>query len=249
MEHFTSIFLNIVDQTGYAGLFLVMVLGNLGIPVGTELVVPVAGALAATGHLSSVWLTGLVATLGELAGGSVLYAIGYAGGRPFVARYGRYVKLSEKKLDAFHEFYDRYGNVVVFVCRFVPLVRGVAALPAGVSRMQKRYFFAYTAAGSAIFCFGLAYLGSVFGRHIDEITPQIHKLSTVVIAIIVVLALVAAVVQIGRSRRAATGVDAASRIAAVRPDVGALRADAHPAAARTARAAAALDEPGRPPTQ
>ena len=143
--------------------------------------------------------------MGEVVGGSILYAIGYAGGRPFVARYGRVLKLSEKKLDAFHDFYERYGNIVVFVCRFLPFVRGVSALPAGVSRMQKRYFVAYTAAGSAVFCFGLAWLGSIFGRHIDEITPQIHKLSTVfiiLVAVVVVAAIVAQVVR-ARSRRAA----------------------------------------------
>ncbi len=200
MEHFTQIFLNIIDQAGYPGLFLVMVIGNLGIPVGTELVVPAAGALAATGHLSNVWLAALVATAGEIVGGSILYAIGYAGGRPFVARYGRMLKLSEKKLDAFHEFYERYGNVVVFVCRFVPFVRGVSALPAGVSRMQKRYFVAYTAAGSAVFCFGLAWLGSLFGRHIDEITPQIHKFSTGFIGLVALVVLAAVVARVARAR-------------------------------------------------
>ncbi len=201
MEHLTQFFLSIIDHAGYPGLFLVMVIGNLGIPVGTELVVPAAGALAATGHLSNVWLAGAVATVGEIVGGTLLYAIGYAGGRPFVARYGHYLKLSEKKLDAFHGFYDRHGNVVVFVCRFIPFVRGVSALPAGVSRMQKRYFVAYTAAGSAVFCFGLAWLGSIFGRHIDDIKPQIHQVSTLVVGIIL-LAVVAAIVgQTVRARR------------------------------------------------
>ena len=201
MEQFTQIFLNIIDQAGYPGLFLVMALGNLGIPVGTELIVPAAGALAVTGHLSSVWLAAAVATVGEIVGGTILYAIGYAGGRPFVCRYGRFLKLDEKKLDAFHTFYERHGNIVVFVCRFLPFVRGVSALPAGVSRMQKRYFIAYTAAGSAIFCFGLAWLGSLFGRHIDEITPQIHKLSTLLI-ILILLAIVGAVaLSVARARR------------------------------------------------
>jgi membrane protein DedA with SNARE-associated domain len=200
VEHFTQIFLDIIDEAGYPGLFLVMVLGNMGIPVGTELVVPAAGALAATGHLSSVWLAALVATVGEIVGGSILYAIGYAGGRPFVARYGKYLKLSEKKLDAFHDFYGRHGNVVVFVCRFLPFVRGVSALPAGVSRMQKRYFVAYTAAGSAVFCFGLAWIGSLFGRHLDEITPQIHKFSFLFIVLLGLAVIAAIVAQVVRAR-------------------------------------------------
>jgi len=201
LQQVTHFFLAIIDHAGYAGLFFVMVLGNLGIPVGTELVVPAAGALAATGHLSSVWLVAAVATVGELVGGGILYAIGFAGGRPFVARWGKYIKVDEKKLDKFHNVYERYGNAVVFVCRFLPLVRGVSALPAGVARMQKRYFFAYTAAGSAVFCFGLAYLGSLFGRHFDEISPEIHRFS---LAFVVGLALVVAafvVQRIVRGRR------------------------------------------------
>lgn len=201
MEHFSALFLNIVDRTGYSGLFLVMAIGNLGIPVGTELIVPAAGALAATGHLSSVWLAATIATLGEVVGGTLLYAIGFAGGRPFVVRYGRYLKLSEKKLDAFHRFYERYGNVVVFVCRFIPLIRGIAALPAGVSRMQKRYFIGYTAAGSAIFCFGLAWIGSLFGKHLDAITPQIHKI-TLGVALALAVAIVGYLIYLAtRSRR------------------------------------------------
>lgn len=203
MEHFTHFFLNIVDRAGYPGLFLVMAVGNMGMPVGTEFVVPAAGALAATGHLSSVWLAGLVATLGEVTGGLILYAVGYAGGRPFVTRYGRFLKVSEEKLDAFDAFYQRHGNIVVFICRFLPFVRGVSALPAGVSRMPKLYFIAYTAAGSAVFCFGLAYLGSLFGRHFNEIAPLIHKASTALVAVIALAIAYFVVERIVRSRRKA----------------------------------------------
>ncbi len=205
MEQLSHFFLGFVDHAGYLGLFVVMVIGNMGLPVGTELMVPAAGALAATGHLSSVWLVGLVATTGEIVGGSILYAVGYAGGRPFVARWGKYLKVDEHKLDLFHDFYARHGNVVVFVCRFLPLVRGFAALPAGVSRMQKRYFVAYTAAGSAVFCFGLAWLGSLFGRHFDAIAPQIHRFSLLIVVLVVAVAAVLGVRGYlrARSRRAA----------------------------------------------
>ena len=240
MEHLTHFFLDLIDRAGYSGLFLVMVLGNLGIPVGTELVVPAAGALAATGHLSSVWLAATVATAGEVVGGALLYAVGYVGGRPFVLRFGKFLKLDEHKLDAFHEFYERHGNVVVFVCRFLPFVRGVAALPAGVSRMQKRYFLAYTAAGSAVFCFGLAWLGSLFGRHFNDIAPQIHKLSTILV-ILVLVAVLAFVVRAVAVKRRAAGARPDDRRARygtrVRPIDAVRRADAAPAGA---------DDAGRP---
>ncbi len=201
MEHLTHFFLNMVDQAGYPGLFVVMVLANIGVPGGAELVVPAAGALAATGHLHSVWMAALVATLGELTGCSILYTIGYFGGRPFVARWGKYLKLSEAKLDTFHAFYERHGNVVVFVCRFIPFVRGVSSLPAGVSRMRKRYFLIYTAAGSVLFCVGLTWLGSLFGAHFDEIMPQLHRVTT--LAIVVVLLAIAGFVwqRVASARR------------------------------------------------
>lgn len=203
MEQITHFFLDIIDKAGYAGVFFVMLLGNIGIPVGTELVMPAAGALAASRHVMTWQLAALVGTLGEIVGGSILYGIGYAGGRPFVASYGRYLKLDEKKLDAFHGFFERHGNVVVFVCRFLPFVRGVSALPAGVSRMQKRYFVTYTALGSAIFCFGLAYLGSLVGGHFDEISPQIHKGSTVLVALVVVAVVAVFAVRFARRRKPA----------------------------------------------
>jgi membrane protein DedA with SNARE-associated domain len=205
VEHITHFFLGLVDSTGYFGLFTVMLLGNIGVPIGTEIVLPAAGALAAKGHLSNLWVAGAVATFGEVVGGTILYAIGYAGGRPFVARWGKYFKLDEHKLDTFHSFYERYGNAVVFVCRFVPIVRGIAALPAGVSRMQKRYFWLYTALGSAIFCFSLILLGNAFGRHLDAIVPAIRRFSFGFLALLVA----ALCLVVVRRRRASRGSELA----------------------------------------
>ena len=76
----------------------------------------------------------------------------------------------------------------VFWCRFIPFVRGVAAFPAGLSRMQKRFFVTYTAIGSAIFCFGLAYLGEVAGKNIDGIVAYVHDFALIIIAVVFVLA-------------------------------------------------------------
>lgn len=174
MEHLVEFATNFIDHAGYGALFLLMALGNIGIPVGTEVIMPIAGAFVAKGHLSSVWLVGLVGTLGEVTGAGVLYGIGYFGGRPFVARWGKYVGLSLHKLDIAHSFYERWGTKMVFVCRFIPIIRGVASLPAGISQMRKRWFFTYTAAGSAIFCFGLAELGNSLGGQIHDVLPIIR---------------------------------------------------------------------------
>lgn len=170
-----------------------MALGNMGFPAGTEVVVPTAGALAEQGHFGATgalpaWLlVAIVATLGEIVGGSILYAVGYYGGLPFVKRYGKFVMFREHELERVHTFYERYGKLTVFWCRFIPFVRGVAAFPAGLSRMQKRYFLTYTAIGSTIFCFGLAYLGEVAGANIDAIVSYVHDFALVIIGVVVLL--------------------------------------------------------------
>jgi membrane protein DedA with SNARE-associated domain len=199
MEHLSQTFHDLVVHLGYAGLFIVMMLGNMGAPAGTEIVMPTAGALGAQGHLPPAGLVpawaiaGAVGTLGEIAGGSILYAVGYYGGVAFVRRYGKYVMFREHELERVHAFYERFGSLTVFWCRFIPFVRGVAAFPAGISRMKKRYFVTYTALGSAIFCFGLAYVGELAGENLSSVLGNVHKLGMGVIVALLVL-VVAAVV-------------------------------------------------------
>jgi membrane protein DedA with SNARE-associated domain len=191
-------------------LFFVIFLGNMGFPAGTEIVMPTAGALAGSGHLPTLpgipaWLfVGAVGTLAEVCGGLALYTIGYYGGLPFVHRYGKYVRFREHELDRVHAFYEKYGRATVFWCRFVPFVRGIAALPPGLSRMPKRYFLTYTALGSAIFCFGLAYIGDAAGHNIGSIVSYVHDFALVIIVAFVVIVGIAIAVMRARSRRSRT---------------------------------------------
>ncbi|HEY1727186.1 MAG TPA: DedA family protein [Candidatus Baltobacteraceae bacterium] len=182
MEHYQSLILGLVHSYGYAGLFIVMVLGNMAIPVGAEVVIVVAGAAAGSGHLSSWLLVGAIATLGEIVGGLLLYAIGYYGGAPVAHRFGG---RAERELARAHAFFERYGARTIFICRFLPFIRGIAALPAGVSRMPKRYFLTYHALGSAIFCFALAYIGFAFGQHLDAIVPALQRSARFILVIAV----------------------------------------------------------------
>lgn len=211
MEHLTQLLHDLVVHFGYAGLFVVVLLGNLGMPAALEVMVPTAGGLAAQGHLAPVgpvpgWIVvAIVATVGELLGASILYAIGYYGGLPFVHRYGKYIRFKQHEYDRVHAFFQRYGKPTVFWCRFIPFVRGVSSLPAGISRMQKRYFLTYTLLGSLIFCFGLAYLGDVAGRNLDAIVGGLHK-AALAIVVVVVVAIVVAIVAV-RARKKKTQAD------------------------------------------
>ncbi len=201
MEHLSQSFHDLVVHAGYLGLFVVMFLGNMGAPAGTEFVMPAAGALASQGHLPTIgalpaWiLVGIVGTVAEVCGATALYAVGYYGGVPVLERYGKYIGFKHSAMEKVHGFYARFGTITVFWCRFIPFVRGVASFPAGISRMQKRYFISYTALGSAIFCFGLAYLGNMAGNNIDAILGALHKATLAIVIGVAVLAVAAVVVM------------------------------------------------------
>lgn len=194
MGHLQSAIVSLVDHFGYAGLFIGMALGNIGAPIGSEIVLPVAGGLTATGHLPYLWMTVLVAVAGELAGGSVGYAIGRFGGRALIDNYGKYVHLSHDNLNRVHAFFEKYGNFAIFICRFVPVIRGIVSIPAGLAEMDLAPFYFWYALGSLGFCGGLILVGNAFGDHLDEMLPLVHRFGLAVfgIALVAIVAIVVA---------------------------------------------------------
>ncbi len=212
MEHLQQAVVSLIDHYGYAGLFVALALGNLGLPVGTEVVMPIAGALTATGHLSSLWLTIAVAIAGELAGGSAGYAIGRYGGVPVIERYGKYVHFTHDRLQVVHRFFERWGTFAIFVCRFVPVLRGIVAIPAGIAEMNLGLFYLWTFLGSLVFCSFLILLGNALGAHLDAVLPVVRRSGYVVLAVVLIAILAIALVWRARSRPAGpSGDDAPAR--------------------------------------
>ena len=203
MAQIQNAIVSLVDHFGYVGLFIGMALGNIGAPIGSEIVLPVAGGLTATGHLPYLWMTVLVAVAGELAGGSVGYAIGRFGGRPLIDNYGKYVHLSHENLNRVHAFFEKYGNFAIFICRFVPVIRGIVSIPAGLAEMDLAPFYFWYALGSLGFCGGLILAGNAFGDHLDEMLPLVHRFGLAVFGIAVLAIIAIAIVLRSRSARRA----------------------------------------------
>lgn len=201
MHALTAFFLNLVDHAGYAGLFIAMTLANVGAPVGSEIVLPAAGALAATGHLSSVWLAIVLAVAAELLGQSIGYAIGRFGGRPFIDRYGRYVHFHHAELERVENFFGRYGKFAIFICRFVPVVRGVVGIPAGIAEMPLGAFYLWTFLGSLIFCGGLILAGNALGAHADEVIAGVRKYALLILGVGIVALVAFLFIQSRRTQR------------------------------------------------
>jgi membrane protein DedA with SNARE-associated domain len=190
MEHLQQFVVGLIDHYGYGGLFVVLVMGNVGLPVGADIVLPISGALTATKHLANIWLTIGVALTAELVGQSVSYAVGRFGGVPVLVRYGKYVGFHHRQMDRVHGFFARYGTFSIFICRFVPFIRGVVGFPAGVAEMHFGLFFLWSLLGSLVFCAGLAFVGYQLGDHLDSVLPLLHRWGTLggIIAVVLIVA-------------------------------------------------------------
>src|SRR5437899_9590150 len=130
---------NLLYQTGYLGIFLLMVMESATLPIPSEVVLPLGGYLVSQGRLE-FWSTVAVATFGSLVGTMVDFSIGYYLGRPAVLRYGRIVRFSEKRLETTEKWFGSHGKSVVLLARFVPLLRTLMAFPAGIVRMNTKPF-------------------------------------------------------------------------------------------------------------
>jgi membrane protein DedA with SNARE-associated domain len=156
----------VISASGYSGVALLMAIESACVPLPSEIIMPFAGYLVHTGRLNLL----LVATAGALGcniGSAIAYWIGSWGGRPFIARYGRFVLLDHHDLDRAEHFFARYGGITVFFARLLPVIRTFIALPAGIAKMPILRFHLYTFLGSWPWCFVLAWAGARLGQAWD----------------------------------------------------------------------------------
>jgi membrane protein DedA with SNARE-associated domain len=156
-----------ISTLGYAGVVLLMAIESACIPLPSEIIMPFSGYLVYNGQFN-LWAVGVAGAVGCVVGSWVAYYVGLYGGRPFVEKYGRYVLLSRHDLDLADRWFARYGELIVFASRLLPVVRTFIAFPAGVARMNMTRFTIYTFLGSLPWCLGLAYVGQVLGEQWDK---------------------------------------------------------------------------------
>ncbi|MFZ0011918.1 MAG: DedA family protein [Halobacteriota archaeon] len=181
IETLSNFVISVIEQLGYAGVFVAMGLESACIPLPSEIIMPFAGYVVWEGRLTLLGVT-LAGTLGCLAGSLVAYFVGAYGGLPLLERYGKYVLIRKSELSRAHTWFERYGEIVVFVSRVLPIVRTFISLPAGVARMDVKKFSVYTVLGSLPWCFGLAYVGVLLGPHWSDLEALFRYLDILVIA-------------------------------------------------------------------
>jgi membrane protein DedA with SNARE-associated domain len=174
-----------INALGYVGVFVLMAFESMIIPLPSELVMPFAGFLVAQGRFSMMWVI-LFATIGSLTGSLISYFIGKFGGNRLVLKYGKYVLLSEHDLKKTEQWFTKRGELTIFIGRFIPVVRHVISIPAGMAKMDLKKFCLYTVIGAGIWNAILAYAGYFLGQNWNKIRQYTEPISILVACIIVI---------------------------------------------------------------
>jgi membrane protein DedA with SNARE-associated domain len=194
-----------LNQFGYWAVLLLVMIEDFGIPVPGETVLIAASLYAGAGKLNvvAVGVTGFAAAV---IGDNIGFAIGHFGGRAAVLRWGRYVRLTEERLDRAEAFFERHGAWIITVARFIEVLRQANGIIAGITDMRWQRFLAFNALGAALWVGTWVSLGYLAGSHIGTIYHYITEYSLyVLIALAVLLAGYIAWHVLRRRRRARRG--------------------------------------------
>lgn len=169
----------LIAYLGYAGVFVLMALESMIAPVPSEMVMPFAGFLIHSGEFTVLGVL-VASTLGSIVGSLASYVMGRLG-EPVVLRFGRYLLLNQHHLEWTELFFFRYGSRTIFISRFIPVVRHLISIPAGLGKMHLVPFVIYTALGATMWNMFLAYLGYKLKEHWHLIHRYSHVLDVLVV--------------------------------------------------------------------
>ncbi|BBG28160.1 hypothetical protein IC007_2715 [Sulfuracidifex tepidarius] len=178
--------------SSYSILLILMFLEALGLPVPSEVIMPLAGYFSSQGQYDLLGAI-LVGTIGATIGSFLDYFIALFLGEPILLRYGKYIRLTQANLNKMYLWFNKYGVLAVFFARFLPAVRALISYPAGLAKMNFLRFFIATFAGQFLWNGVLAYVGFLFGRNYSTIVSQIDHL-TYIITIILIIALIVVII-------------------------------------------------------
>ena len=175
---------------GYPGIFLVMFIECVFPPIPSEVVMPLAGFLAAQGRFNVFWVM-VSGTLGSLAGALLLYWLGAWADeglvRRIVRKHGKWLQVTEEDIDRVMAWFSRFGQPVIFFGRMVPIIRSLISIPAGLDHMPMGKFLTYTISGSIIWNLLLTYGGVLLGENWELILDWLDTYENIVLVILGVL--------------------------------------------------------------
>jgi membrane protein DedA with SNARE-associated domain len=175
---------DVIDKLGLPGVFVLMLAESACIPIPSEATMLFAGFNVAEGNYSLVVVVA-VATLANLVGSWIAYAVGYYGRIDVLEKHGKKLHIKPSHLEWADRWFERYGSATVFFTRMLPIIRTFISLPAGVARMPFWRFTVFTVLGCIPWIFMLTFIGKQVGDNWTQWKDSLHYVDYAVLAIIV----------------------------------------------------------------
>jgi membrane protein DedA with SNARE-associated domain len=179
-----------INQFGYLGIFLLMLAESLFPPIPSELIIPFAGYLAATGQMN-LWLVLLTATAGAVVGMLPWYIAGRLFGldrvRWLADRFGRIMTLNAEEIDTATDWFRRFGPIIVFLGRLIPLIRTLISVPAGLAAMPFWKFLLFSSLGAFTWNSILVGAGFILAEHYEAVEIFLDPGTTIVLGAVVLI--------------------------------------------------------------
>ena len=187
--------LSIMEQFGYLGVFLLIVIENIFPPIPSEVVLLFGGFMTTYTELNVILMI-VAATLGSLLGAIVLYYVGKILNKERLkklvsGKLGKILRIKTEDIDKADKWFDTKGNKTVFFCRFIPIVRSLISIPAGMSEMPMLKFLIYTIAGSTIWNTVLIVIGNKVGENWVNILNIFENYSHITLIVLILIFIIA----------------------------------------------------------
>lgn len=186
-----DLIIEIMNNYGYLGICLLILIENIFPPIPSELILTFGGFMTTNSDITVIGVI-IAATLGSLLGAIILYYIGKILNKErltkiVTSKYGKWLRIKPKDIEAADKWFDEKGNKTVFFCRFIPVVRSLISIPAGMSEMPIVKFIVYTVSGSLIWNTALVCVGAFAGDKKDYILGILDEASHIVLILLVII--------------------------------------------------------------
>lgn len=189
-----DIIINIMNNYGYIGVFLLILIENVFPPIPSEVILLFGGFMTTYTSLSVLGMT-LSSTLGSLIGAIILYKIGSVFNdrrlkKLINTKFGKLLRINNKDIDSTFNYFKSKGEKTIFFCRFIPLIRSLISVPAGMNKMNMSKFMIYTTLGSLIWNIVLIVIGNMVGNKWEEILKILDAYSKYTVIVLFIVAFI-----------------------------------------------------------
>lgn len=200
-----EIIITLINKFGYLAISFLIALENIFPPIPSEIILTFSGFMTIHTKLNII-LVIISATIGSVIGAFILYKIGNILNKERLeklikSKVGKVLRLKKKDIEKADYWFDTKGSITVFFCRFIPIVRSLISIPAGMSSMPIKKFLVLTALGTLIWNTVLVILGNIMGESWVDIVDFMNKYSIIVLIVLIIIILVLIIMFFKKKRK------------------------------------------------